>query len=431
VGLRKSQYLGAIMSKDLYQEYLILSAISNGASTLEEISHLSGGIYPTELKELLEVLLLNKQIQLSINGYEIVKTNMNSNNKLSSIDVITSPTIKLPEPHPQDYDWRFHHSTVEIIVDMLLDKFCYPGASVMLLGSPSILTKLIGLVNPPYTILLDYSENMINYLKENCQSKLIELVTHDVLCGHLWENRQLVDVAICDPPWYTEYYSAFLLQAAYTTKIGGAIIISFMPINTRPNAISDRWKILCDAQALGLHLEKIEPNVMVYETPIFERMSLSVSNIPINSDWRKGDLVVFRKVNNLPIRTINDFLESINYLKTDNSRWLEFLLGLFKIKLRGPFIDPEIEPSLVSIEKQDILPTVSRRYQGREKVDLWLWDNRVFAVKGKAAFATALCELTKNPVPISFPIVDKTKKEIATTYLHEILNDVLPLKKIA
>lgn len=419
------------MVKHPYQEYLVLSAISNGACTIEEILHVSGGVYPTELKELLEVLLLNKQIRLSINGYEIVKTNINGNNKLNGVDVVPSPAIKLPEPHPQDYDWRFHNSTIEVLTDMLLDKFYYPGVSVMLLGSPSILAKLTGLANPPYTVLLDYSEKMIDHLKENCQSKLIELVTHDVLCGHLWKPEQPVDVVVCDPPWYPEYYLAFLLQAAYATKIGATIIISFMPINTRPDAINDRWKILCDAQALGLHLEKIEPNVMVYETPTFEKMSLSVSNVPINSNWRKGDLVVFRKVDNPPPSTINEFLESISRLKTDNSQWLEFLLGLFKIKLRGPFNDPEIEPSLVSIEEQDVLPTVSRRYLGREKVDLWLWDNRVFAVKGKVAFAVALWELTKSLVPISFPIVDKTKKEIAMTYLYKILNDVLPLKKIA
>jgi hypothetical protein len=82
---------------------------------------------------------------------------------------------------------------------------------------------------------------------------------------------------------------------------------------------------------------------------------------------------------------------------TKSQRWEEILLGLHKIKIKGPFDDYSEEPALLSVEEHDMLSTVSRRYIKRERIDLWLWDNQVFAVRGRAAFLAALLTLVGKP----------------------------------
>ena len=83
----------------------------------------------------------------------------------------------------------------------------------------------------------------------------------------------------------------------------------------------------------------------------------------------------------------------------DLNEWIEISIGKYKIKIRGCFNDFEDLPELVSIEENNILPTVSRRYNGRQFIDIWFWDNRVYKVKGKASMLAALYNLSGNPIP--------------------------------
>jgi hypothetical protein len=173
------------------------------------------------------------------------------------------------------------------------------------------------------------------------------------------------------------------------------VIISILPINTRPGAVSDRWKIIQTAQKIGLHLQTIEPGAMRYQTPILEEASLTSTGLDLKSNWRSRDLAIFRKIHEPKSEIIEQILASI--AGTDKQEWTEVLFGRYKVKLRGPYDEYLTPPELISIEKGDVLPTVSRRYPGRRFVDLWLWDNRVFGVKGKAAILDALHIMAGRP----------------------------------
>lgn len=176
-----------------FRLHLILSAIASGAHALVEISQKSGGIYPLELKELLDELVREGKIICSQSGYEL------SLRKNEEIPEHWHPQeISLPEPHPLDYDWRFSTTTSRHLVELVVTESLNNGA-VLLLGAPSVLAEIIQLKDPPRTTLIDKSRELIDYLSRFELPKSVTVVTHNLLQG-LWEYDGRFNVAICDPP---------------------------------------------------------------------------------------------------------------------------------------------------------------------------------------------------------------------------------------
>jgi len=172
------------------------------------------------------------------------------------------------------------------------------------------------------------------------------------------------------------------------------------------------------AHTLGLHILSIESGSIHYEIPAFEQASLSSNSIEVKKNWRMGDLVTFGKVDQPSLEVVSETLSYAISMAADTHEWAELLLDRYKVILRGPFHDYSEEPELLSIEEHDTLPTVSRRYKGRESIDLWLWNNRVFAVRGKAAFLAALYVLDGRPLP-------DTLREVPERYLRQALSLLL------
>jgi hypothetical protein len=407
------------MSDHSFRLQLVLSAISSGARTLVDISRKSGGIYPLELKELLDELILKGDVICTQSGYELSYRRKENYPEYSHF-----PQISLPESHPLDYDWRFANTTSRFLTELAITENFLNNGSVLLLGAPSVFAEIIQFNPTPQTTLIDKSREFINYLKQIELPESVTAVDHDLLCGILWESERKANIVICDPPWYVEHYIAFLAQAAYSACIGAAIVVPLLPINTRPNAVEDRSEILSKAHDLGLVIQSIENARVEYKTPEFELVSLSSTGIGTCVNWRRGDLAIFRKVKNLSSEAILRIASSAYTADSEDAEWLEILLGKYKIKLRGPVDDYLTPPELVSIERDDILPTVSRRYKGREAVDMWLWDNRVFGVKGKASFWAALHILDRRSVPPTLAKVPEENLHRAVAILQKKLGDI-------
>lgn len=404
------------MDEHMFQQELVLYAIARGGRTLQEIASKCGGLYPQELRGVLEVLMLRGKVALSPQGYCLVEHEKAG----GSIIQFRRPKncyAELPEPHPHDYDWRFDTATAQRLANIALRESA-PEGNILLLGTPSVLVELLYSHEAPHTILLDRNPSLIEYLSRFHLPPLFSLVEHDLLSGSLWRGDSLVDVVLCDPPWYVEHYAAFLAQAAYVSRIGARILVSLLPPNTRPGAIVDRWEIMEIAHTLGLHVLSMESGSIHYEIPAFEQASLSSTSIEVKKNWRMGDLVTFGKVDQPSLEVVSETLSYAISMVADTHEWAELLLDRYKVKLRGPFHDYSEEPELLSIEEHDTLPTVSRRYKGRESIDLWLWNNRVFAVRGKAAFLAALYVLDGRPLP-------DTLCKVPERYLRQALSLLL------
>lgn len=408
------------MHKLDFQSQLVLSTVSKGPHKFEEIVQKSGGIYPLELRKLISQLIKRGQIESGRDGYTLADPQIAMDNELDYGWDRRHSVLELPEPHPHDCDWRFDIHTSQQLAQMLIKENSTDGM-MLLIGTPSVFIELARENITNNIIFVDWNAGLIDYLCSVNLPDSFTLVKHDLLSGNLWESIQKADVVLCDPPWYLEHYAAFLAQAASASRIGATVMLSLLPINTRPTAIKDRWKIFDVARQLGLHLQEIKPNGIRYRTPIFESMSLTHLDIDLAENWRASDIAIFKKTEQTKQGSINKFLA--HTARKDQQEWTEVLFGPYKVKLRGPFDDHIISPEIISIEPGDVLPTVSRRYCGRDLIDLWLWDNRVFAIKGKASFRAALQALTGKSLGET-SLISKSYLNQALKLLNSILIDV-------
>ena len=402
-----------------FQLSLVLSTIAGGCYSIEEIAHKCDGLYPLELRTLLDELVRRGQVSRLNESYDLASFQKGKSGlRQAGLTQDWTQLPELPVPHPHDYDWRFDNRTSQHLAQIAINE-TLPNATALLLGTPSVLIEMARFRNPPPTILLDGNNALVDYLARFQLPSSFILINHNLLSGSLWKADYPVDIVLCDPPWYPEYYTAFLAQATHAARAGATIVVCLLPINTRPSAGTDRWEILKTAHYLGLHLQAMEPGAIRYQTPSFESASLRSSGLKITSNWRSGDIAVFRKISDPGQEVIEDLLASS--AEGDDEGWAEVLLGRYKIKLRGPFDDYETPPELISIEKGDILPTVSRRYKGRALVDLWLWDNRVFGVKGKAAFWAALQTLAGRPQSYNRSPITEEDHHCALELLQQVI----------
>lgn len=404
------------MNERIYQQELVVSAIARGAHTLHDIARECGGIYPGELNTFLKELILRKRIILLSEGYYLTDSSSTMPDNILSIPKTIDGFAELPEPHPHDYDWRFNSSTNQHLINIMI-KASMPNGKVLLLGTPSVFIELLYTHKAPHTTLLDWNHSLNEYLSHLHLPTSFIFVEHDLRSGHIWREDDQIDAVLCDPPWYVEHYAAFLVQAACAAKIGAKVAVSLLPPNARPEALTDRWKIYEIAHKLGLQILSVESNTIEYQTPAFEQASLQSASIDIRESWRTGDLAIFSKVAHPRWATVAETLFYATSRNTDTHEWAEVLIGCCKVKLRGPFDDYSRTPELLSIEPDDTLPTVSRRYKGRESIDLWLWNNRVFAVKGKASLLAALYVLGGKPLPNTLRFVTQNNLRQALALL--------------
>ena len=387
-----------------YFVFLVLSAIVRGSRTFEEISRNCGGLYPKELKDVLDYLIKKRHIEYIDNQY---------------FPIDDSHRFDLPKPHPHDFDWRFDARTTEKIAALVKNESILNGSALMV-GTPTIFTYLTKHYPSVHSILIDNNKSLVESVKQLLPPDGNLVVNFNLLSGKLCELDRKVDVTVIDPPWYTEYYRAFLAQASYATHPGGSVVVSFLPMNTRPGAIEDRRKIIHVAHNLGLHIYALQPEQMGYISPDFETNSLMQKGINISDNWRKGDLLLFKKAIDVGIEKIQEVISSCQ-ANDDGNEWSEFLLGRYKIKIRNSEND-DTEPEIISIVPNDILETVSLRHASRSKVDLWLWNNKVYGLKGKRFFLYALHEISGKHLEKSSSIneayVQSAKKQLNDLFMN-------------
>lgn len=397
---------------------LVLTAVAAGSSDLASIAASSGGLYPSDLYNVLEELVAQELISFDLGKYRIPqkeKILAKPPRILEESDIVT---LQMPAPHPLDFDWRFSADTSDALAHRALRANNLNGL-IVCLGTPSVFASLAKTPNSTRTVLLDWNVNLIESIATQELPVNLSISRCDLLSGSLWGEPGVAEVVICDPPWYSEHYVAFLGQAAYLASTGAVVMVAMLPINTRPQATLDRWSILEAASLLGLCIESLEPGRLTYETPVFEEVSLYNAGIVLETNWRYGDLLVLRKEKDLSKHAIEKIVAEAQVNMHREEAWLEIVIDSRKIKLRPSRYDEDSPPQIISIEPNDVLPTVSRRYPGRKHIDLWLWDNRVFALRGWRSIWAALHVIADRQIPDSVIDVQYDHLETAITLLRE------------
>lgn len=260
----------------------------------------------------------------------------------------------LPQPHPLDFDWRYSDGTVRAIAAAIAT-----SATVVAGGTPSIARYLDSTARD--TILVD--RQPFQDVKKHVVSEVGQVplkVRHAV--------------AVLDPPWYPEEAMQWIAWAAGVVGIGGEILISLWPADTRPTGGSERAIL---AEWVGSWAELSATGIPIeYSAPSFEQAANAVSN-------EKGRLKKPRFGELLRIVVGKQPTATMTSQKT--TRWIRFNINDYQLAIRD---DPAtsdscwIEP--VPGATGWIWPHVSRRASGREEITLWSSQNEV-AVVGNTA----------------------------------------------
>jgi len=175
---------------------------------------------------------------------------------------------------------------------------------------------------------------------------------------------------LLDPPWYLDFMRPMLTAAAHACRPRGVVLVSLPPLATRPSAVADRHATISFAGRLGLELIENEESAISYDTPFFERNSLAAAGVHPPPQWRRGDLVVFRKVRaltRLPLLVANHRRD-----------WTEITIGRMRLFLKATGPARSDGAGLISLIDGDVIPTVSRRDPRRRKAEVWTSGNRIF-----------------------------------------------------
>jgi len=391
----------------------VMRFLAKGPNSFKNILLNSDGLFPLDLIYVLDNMISDSEIILKKKLYSLSR-----DIGIITINKSTDLELHLPPPHLHDCDWRFTKSTIEYICEEILVDICETN-HILLLGAPTILVGLLQYDPIPNIHLIDSNISIIDFFKKTFNTPKISVHCLNLLINN-WKFNNQIEKVFLDPPWYPEYYAAFLIQASLVTDIGSTVNLVLPAINTRHTAYNERWKILDISRQLGFSIKSLKSGIIEYETPEFEKSSIKFHNIDGINDWRVADLITLKKFEYVDTKIINRIRKD-NVKKFDGEEWFEIIINNYKIKIKGPFNDYHIIPKLISIEENNVLPSVSRRYVNRKNIDLWLSDNRVFKVEGHAAFLYALLSMADKKTPNHLKDISQINFDAALRYLREIL----------
>ena len=362
-------------------ETRILKLLSEKPMAFEDLLNATWGIYPIELSNYLERLsVIHKVKKDNKNLWYIpgAKYERQSITKIKNQDRKVEEKIKkfiaeLPNPHPHDYDWRFHIIGLKNIFEHI-KQYHKPEEPICILAAPTLYVYLHEYGYFTKLSLVERSKNTVEAIKK-ILGTTSGIQTHDI--QRPWPQHLLGDFScvVMDLPWYQDYYELFLSRAAKLTVMGGFIHAALFPLFTRKDAYRERASIFSFAKHIGLSLVDLSNGLIHYETPTFENISLDDREIHLPSNWRKGDMVTFY---------VGNRYDEMTTTSIDTGTWKEFITGKSKIKLRMSDIKRYEKPSVQNIEDgTPILSSVSRRYDKRDSVGLWTSHMQAFSIKGE------------------------------------------------
>lgn len=347
-------------------EVWVRAAVAHGAHSFADLVRALPGVYPADVRRIADRLRLDLPAGRS-----------------SPPSPSEMPAAAWPIEHPLDFDWRFTPDTTRDLVDRCLAE---DPTTVALLGTPSLVPVVAASDRKQGVTLYDRNQAVLTAVANSYPE--VAAVFADLVCGPPVEPAQ-VALTVADPPWYPEDARAFLWAAARLTRVGGRVLLSLPPAGTRPGVLAEREQLITAARVYGLRFTSVEPGVLAYCSPLFERNALAAAGVPaVPWDWRRGDLATFAVAEHPP---------APRPLPTDPSEvWVEESVGVVRIKLRAGSGGDFRDPSLSSVVPGDMLATVSRREPVRRRADVWTSGNRVFRCAGTATLRTIVAALSRG-----------------------------------
>ncbi len=413
-----------------YRKHLedqILSTLGAKSKTFSEIVENAGGAFPVDVRDALLGLVRRGRADRRGRIYTLAGK---SRTPFSSLPVgndfypsvqVSSRTSRhravprvLPVPHPADYDWRFTPRALSNLMHLLLP-VRNRSSRVALLGAPSLFLELLR--SKGQAVLFDRNPALISHL--HCAGLDGNAIQQDMF-SDLPRRVGTFDAVLADPPWYLEFYKAFILRASQLLRLDGVFLLSMLPWLTRPDATEDRAEILRFANEAGFHLFGVLPEFLEYETPHFEKVVLHHHGIRC-VDWRKADLFLWIKIRRAR-------RSAFHIAKPQHDEWQDFLLNGKIIKLKIRTQSPATTFSYKPVSNDSpVLRTVSRRWPHRPSIDVWTSDNEAFSVHGLETLRVVLRALQSGktrPQAISVAVAQLHVDSVGAKSLAHFLKTI-------
>lgn len=354
---------------------LTRAAIVDGVTGFAALLHRLPGVYPTELLSSLDRLASCEAIDSG------VAASVRRQAAANGTAVVEGRSL-LPLPHPLDYEWRFTPDAARSLLNHAAD-LTPVGGDLLLFGTPGLAVEALTLpIGRRLAFLAEpnsVTDRVLALNRATGSPLSIAFCSGGLPC-------ESSDAVLLDPPWYLDFIRPMLAAAAHACRPGGVVLVSLPPYGTRPSAEADRQVAIAFGRRLGLALIEHHPLAIGYETPFFERNALVAAGIFPPPQWRRGDLVVFRKTRAPTGRPPAS--------SASRRKWTEVGIGRMRLFIRAGGEARADEADLISLIDGNVLPTVSRRDPRRRLADVWTSGNRIFRTDNpqlvlEAAFSCA------------------------------------------
>jgi hypothetical protein len=142
-----------------------------------------------------------------------------------------------------------------------------------------------------------------------------------------------------------------LAASAHACRLGGFVLIGLPPDGASPSAETVRQAEIGLAKLLGHALVERKPLSNAYEIPFFERNALRAAGIATPPHWRRGGLLVFRRV----------AAQGLQVPHSQRRRfWTEVDIGRMRLFISAGRNADNGDDDLETIVAGDVLPSVSR-----------------------------------------------------------------------
>lgn len=278
--------------------------------------------------------------------------------------------------HPLDFEWLFTRSGQDTMLSALRQVSDGEIGPVLCLGCPTLLQRAREVMPGIPFVLWDKNASSLGQMSEAHALVDIDL-RQQALPTHA------ASAAIVDPPWYNSYFRLFLWIALQNVRLGGAVLVSFPPDGTRPSTSSDLMEIIDWARSAGAELISHRRNRLAYRSPLFEVNALAAAGLPsVALDWRRGDLVVFRK--QATVRVDRPVIADLR------ASWTERRFGSVRWWIRESGDVPA--GALRCVWRTPVLPSVSTRFPGRGLANVVTSGNRFLQVAFPARISDFRCD---------------------------------------
>jgi hypothetical protein len=326
----------------------------------------SKGIHPLEILKSIDRLKQAKRINHTLANLLISSAGSSPEN------IVLNNTVNYyPVPHMLDYDWRFSKDAITYLAQYIRSYIHSHIQGIVFMGTPSLFIYFANKwPHLCHYILLDKNANSFkNHIKT------LEWVSfYECDITNVFDLSLIADIVVMDPPWYLDYSKMFISIGANFCHQGSIIMCVTPPFLTRPSANDEYDELIVYIKNLGLTVERCISTCINYSTPPFERNTLIANGIKcISNDWREGDLLILKKISDIQIT------KDIVTIVQNQPNWSEVSIGSVRIKFKNMSQDKmENFISLNRIYPNDIYPSVSRRFVGSERINVWTSGNTVF-----------------------------------------------------